>query len=134
MAIDSVTLAWQKAYYPLEFYKVTLQRYTNKGDKDKVTALKKEMLKRGIKLKPIAFGDDNRQFSIDRENNCINQTMASVKNMQKVAPQILYDMSQHKNEYDGLFFIFKDLLQSDLNKKSIDILFKLDYLAVTDNM
>ena len=129
MAIDSVTLAWQKAYYPLEFYKVTLQRYTNKGDKDKVTALKKEMLKRGIKLKPIAFGDDNRQFSIDRENNCINQTMASVKNMQKVAPQILYNMSQHKNEYDGLFFIFKDLLQSDLNKKSIDILFKLDYFA-----
>lgn len=129
MAIDSVTLAWQKAYYPLEFYKVTLQRYTNKGDKDKVTALKKEMLKRGIKLKPIAFGDDNRQFSIDRENNCINQTMASIKNMQKVAPQILYNMSQHKNEYDGLFFIFKDLLQSDLNKKSIDILFKLDYFA-----
>lgn len=83
MAIDSVTLAWQKAYYPLEFYKVTLQRYTNKGDKDKVTALKKEMLKRGIKLKPIAFGDDNRQFSIDRENNCINQTMASIKNMQR---------------------------------------------------
>ena len=129
MAIDSVTLAWQKAHYPLEFYKVCLQRYTNKGNKDKVTALKKEMLKRGIKLKPIAFGDDNRQFSIDRENNCINQTMASVKNMQKVAPQILYNMSQHKNEYDGLFFIFKDLLQSDLNKKSIDILFKLDYFA-----
>ena len=43
MAIDSVTLAWLKAHYPYEFYKVTLQRYTNKGDKDKVTALKQEM-------------------------------------------------------------------------------------------
>ena len=45
MAIDSVTLAWQKAHYPLEFYKVCLQRYTNKGNKDKVSLLKNEMNK-----------------------------------------------------------------------------------------
>ena len=127
MAIDSVTLAWQKAHYPLEFYKVCLQRYTHKGNKDKVSLLKNEMNKRNIKLKDIAFGDDNREFSIDRKNNSINQTMASIKNVQKIAPQILYSMSMKKDSYQNLFFIFQDLKNSELNKKTIDIIFKLNY-------
>ena len=127
MAIDSVTLAYLKAHYPLEFYKVCLQRYTNKGDKDKVISLKKEMTIKNIKLNPIKFGDDNRGFSIDREHNAINQTMTSIKNMQKISAQILYEMSLHKKEYTDLFFIFKDLKNSDLNKTSINILFKLGY-------
>ena len=127
MAIDSVTLAYLKAHYPLEFYKVCLQRYTDKGDKTKVVALKKEMAIKNIKLKPIKFGDDNRGFSIDKENNAINQTMTSIKNMQKIASQVLYEMGLHKNEYENLFFIFQDLKNSELNKKSIDILFKLGY-------
>ena len=129
MAIDSVTLAWLKAHYPLEFYKVALQRYTKKGDKDKVTALKSEMLEMGYKLKPIKFGDDNRDFVIDRENNCISQTMSSIKNMQKIAPDILYNIGLHKDELQNLFFIFNELGKTKLNKKSIDILIKLNYFS-----
>ena len=75
MAIDSVTIAYLKAHYPLEFYKCVLQRFTDKGEKDKVALIKQEMLKRGYKLKDIQFGDDNRAFNIDRDNNCIVQTM-----------------------------------------------------------
>ena len=129
MAIDSVTLAWLKAHYPLEFYKVALQRYTKKGDKDKVTALKAEMLEMGYKLKPIKFGDDNRDFVIDRENNCIYQTMSSIKNMQKIAPDILYNIGLHKDELPELFFIFNEIEKTKLNKKSIDILIKLNYFS-----
>ena len=127
MAIDSVTLAFLKAYYPLEFYKVTLQRYTDKGKKDKVIALKKEMSKIGIKLNPITFGEDNRSFSINRESNMINQTMKSIKDMQKIAPNILYEMSLNKDKYTDIWFVLRDLENSELNKKSIEILFKLDY-------
>lgn len=126
MAIDSVTLAWQKAYYPLEFYKVALQRYTNKENKDKVSLLKKEMLRMGIKLNPIKFGDDNRQFSIDKEHHSINQTMASIKDMQKIVPDILYEIGLNYQN-NGIFFIFKDMLKSKINKKSFDILIKLNY-------
>lgn len=127
MAIDSVTLAWQKAHYPLEFYKVCLERYTNKGNKNKVALLKQEMNRQNIKLNPIKFGDDNRHFSINKDNMSINQTMASIKNVQKIVPNILYELGQHKSEYDNLFFIFNDLYNSPLNKTSLDILFKLNY-------
>lgn len=128
MAIDSVTLAWQKAHYPLEFYKVTLQRYTDKGNKDKVAKLKKEMISRGFELNPIRFGDDNRTFAIDRENNYISQTMASIKNMQKIVPDILYEISlKHREKPLSLFQIFKELKETKINKKSISILIKLNY-------
>ena len=127
MAVDSVTIAYLKAHYPLEFYKVTLQRYTNKGNKDKVSLLKKEMLNRGFKLKPIKFGDDNRTFSIDKKNSCINQTMQSVKNMQKVVPQIMYDNKDKK--FDSVFDLFDFMCNCGANKTSIDILIKLDYFS-----
>lgn len=127
MAIDSVTLAWQKAYYPLEFYKVTLQRYTNKGKKDKVSLLKQEMLKRGISLRPIKFGEDNREFSIDRENNCINQTMASIKNMEKITPNVMYEIGL--KGYKDFFNILKEIKSHGLTKTSRDILIKLDYFS-----
>ena len=131
MAIDSVTLAYLKAYYPLEFYKVTLQRYTDKGDKDKVALLKKEMVKLGIKLNNIKFRKDNRKFSINYDDNSINQTMASIKNMQKIVPDILYKLGNKYLNYDNslntLMNIFKDILDTKINKSSIEILIKLNY-------
>lgn len=126
MAIDSVTIAYLKAHYPLEFYKCVLQRFTDKGEKDKVSLIKQEMLKRGYKLKDIQFGDDNRQFNIDRANNCIVQTMTSIKDMPKTAPQALYELGQRsiKNRVDLYQALMDD---SRINSKACDILFKLGY-------
>lgn len=128
MAIDSVTIAYLKAHYPLEFYKCVLQRFTDKGEKDKVSLIKQEMLKRGFKLKDIQFGDDNRAFNIDRERNCIVQTMASIKDMPKSAPEALYELGKQniKNRaelYDAL------IADSRINRKAIEILFKLNYFS-----
>ena len=126
MAVDSVTIAYLKAHYPLEFYKCALQRFTDKGEKDKVSLIKQEMLKRGFKLKDIKFGDDDRQFNIDRANDCIVQTMASIKDMPKSTPQALYELGQKgvKNRGELYQAIIDD---SRINKTAIEILFKLDY-------
>lgn len=128
MAIDSVTIACLKAHYPLEFYKCVLQRFTDKGEKDKVSLIKQEMLKRGYKLKDIQFGDDNRQFNIDRVNNCIVQTMTSIKDMPKTAPQALYELGQKgiKSRADLYQALMDD---SRINSKACDILFKLGYFS-----
>ena len=126
MAIDSVTIAYLKAHYPLEFYKCVLQRFTDKGEKDKVALIKQEMLKRGYKLKDIQFGDDNRAFNIDRANNCIVQTMASIKDMPKSAPEALYELG--KANINNRATLYQALMDDPrINKKAIEILFHLGY-------
>lgn len=126
MAIDSVTIAYLKAHYPLEFYKCVLQRFTDKGEKDKVSLIKQEMLKRGFKLKDARFGDDNRQFNIDRKNNCIVQTMTSIKDMPKSTPQALYELGiKGATNRAELYQALID--DSRINKKAIEILFKIGY-------
>lgn len=127
MAIDSVTLAWLKAHYPYEFYKVTLQRYTNKGDKDKVTALKQEMGKLNVPLKPVKFGDDNRAFNISPNHDYISQTMVSLKGIQKIVPDIMYELGQ--KHYNNFIDILKDIQKTKVNKTSLDILIKIDYFS-----
>ena len=128
MAIDSVTIAYLKAYYPLEFYKVVLQRFTNKGEKNKVSLIKQEMIKRGFSLKEIKFGDDNRQFNIDKENNCIIQTMTSIKDMPKSTPDALYELGikSVKNRAEIYQYLISD---NRINSKAIEILFKLNYFS-----
>lgn len=126
MAIDSVTIAYLKAHYPLEFYKCVLQRFTDKGEKDKVALIKQEMLKRGYKLKDIQFGDDNRSFNIDRDNNCIVQTMASIKDMPKSVPEALYELG--KSDIKNRAALYQALMDDPrINKKAIEILFHLGY-------
>ena len=128
MAIDSVTIAYLKAHYPLEFYKCVLQRFTNKGEKDKVALIKQEMIKRGFCLNEIQFGQDNRQFTIDRETNTINQCMTSIKSMPKTAPQALYELGQQGIvKRMDLYKALHD--DSRINSRAIDILFKLDYFS-----
>ena len=128
MAIDSVTIAYLKAHYPLEFYKCVLQRFSNKGEKDKVSLIKQEAIKRGIVIKEIKFGDDNREFNIDHDNNAIVQNMAGIKNMPKATPQALYELGQSGiNTRTQLYQALMD--DSRINSKAIDILFKLDYFS-----
>lgn len=128
MAIDSVTIAYLKAHYPLEFYKCVLQRFSNKGEKDKVSLIKQEAIKRGIAIKEIKFGDDNREFNIDHDNNAIVQNMAGIKNMPKATPQALYELGQSGiKTRTQLYQALMD--DSRINSKAIDILFKLDYFS-----
>lgn len=128
MAIDSVTIAYLKAHYPLEFYKCVLQRFSNKGEKDKVSLIKQEAIKRDIAIKEIKFGDDNRQFNIDHENNAIVQNMAGIKNMPKVTPQALYELGQ--SGINTRTQLYQALIGDPrINAKAIDILFKLDYFS-----
>lgn len=125
MALDSVNIAYLKAHYPLEFYKTALNLYSEKKDKDKISAFKHEAILRGIKIKPICFGDDNRKFNIDKENNTITETISGIKDIQGIAGEVLYEMS--KTPLKTKMDLFEALYNSELNIKTIKILTALNY-------
>lgn len=128
-AIDSVTQAWQKANYPYEFYEVVLKRFTEKGEKDKVSLLKQEMINFGIKLKPIKFRDDNRDFVAYKDKGYITQPLNNLKNISKNAPDILYSIRDLEvdNFVDFLIYITNNKL--GLNKTTMEILIKVNYFS-----
>lgn len=125
-ALDSVHLAYLKANYPYEFYKVCLQHYTDKNNKDKVIALTKEMKDfYGISLANMTFGEDNRRFAINRSGHEILQTMKSLKGIQENSPSVLYELG--KNKYDNFLDLWLDMKQHSLNKTTMETLASLNY-------
>lgn len=125
-ALDSVHLAYLKANYPYEFYKVCLQHYTDKNNKDKVISLTKEMKDfYGISLASMTFGEDNRQFAINKMEHEILQTMKSLKGIQENSPSVLYELG--KNKYDNFLDLWLDMKQQGLNKTTMETLASLNY-------
>lgn len=96
MALDSLNQAYLKAHYPLAFYETMLRRYTEKGNKDKVKALKEEMKNFNIKLGDLKFGEDNRNFTMDEETNTISQSLVAIKGVSQTVANEIYELSKEK--------------------------------------
>ena len=89
------------------------------------------MQRSGITLNDIAFGQDNRKFSIDKTTNSINQTMASIKDIQKTAPQELYELQKH--HYDNFLGLLRAIDKTSINSKTLTILICLNYFSEFGN-
>lgn len=130
MALDSLYCAYLKSHYPYEFYEVLLEHYSNKGNKDKVKLLKKEMLKHfNISEGKYKFGLDNRNFTMDKENKCINPSILSIKGLNFKISEELFELSQ-TNKYKSFIQLFKDIQsKTSVNKKQLNILIQLRYFS-----
>ena len=130
MAIDSLSCAMLKANYPYEFYEVLLQFHSDRGEKDKVGALKAEMKKAfGIQEGPYRFGEDNRKFNAIPERGIIQPSLLSIKGLSQDLANDLYELSQTKR-----FDNFIDLLREfdhmkSMNVSKLDTLIKLNYFS-----
>lgn len=128
MAYDSLYNAWQKSTHPFEFYEVCLQHFSNKGKKEKVSALKAEML-RGFNIHegPIQWGHDNRKFTADKEHYAIDPSLVSIKGLSQGCANDLYAMYQ-SGKYHDFYTLWKDMSHTrSLNSAKIEILVLLDY-------
>ena len=127
MALDSLYQAWQKAHYPYEFYEVLLQHYSDKGNKDKVCALKEEMKAAfGIDDGGFKFRMDNRKFTADLENHLISPSLTSVKFMSQRLAEELYSLRNNKYEtFTDLLYDITDKTSCD--SRQLDILVKLNF-------
>lgn len=132
VAGDSLYQAYQKAEYPYEFYEVNLQHFSDKGKKDKVSLFKTEMLKAfGIKEGPYKFRLDNRKFTADKENHCINPALSSIKSLNDQIAEDLYSIKDIKvNSFIDILILLKGL---KINASQLDILIKLDYFGEFGN-
>ena len=128
MAIDSLYCAYLKAHHTYEFYEVLLQVFSDKGKKDKVQALKQEMLTAfGIKEGEYKFGVDNRRFVADKEKGVIYPSLLSIKGLSQGCADELYTLSQTQT-FDNFYDLWKAINSlSSLNAAKIDTLIKMDY-------
>ena len=122
VAIDSLYGAYLKANYPLEYFTVCLNNYTN--DKVRTTKLTDELSTFGIEVRPIKFRYSQDVYSFDRKDNVIYKGIASIKYLNSVCAKRMYDM---KNSTFGSFIDF--LKVNPCNIKQTTILIKLGFFS-----
>lgn len=126
VALDSLYEAWLKANHPLEFYEVALNLYEQKGDKDKVAALKEEAEKYfDILFPPMRYGQDNRQMRADPATNSIVNSLGSIKGMSKAMGAKLYECA--RQDHKSFFDVLKWLDERSIKSAKVIPLVKIDY-------
>lgn len=133
-AYDSVYGAYLKAHYPYEFYSVMMQHLSEKGEKDKVFAYKKEMREAfGICEGEYKFRADNTCFSIDKKHKCINPSLLSLKNFSTAIANTLYSLKD--NHYDSFVALLEDLRSMNpIADSRIEELVKIGYFSEFGNV
>ena len=128
VAGDSLYGAYLKANYPYEFYEVVLNLYSEKKNNEKVAKLKQEM-HNGFKIQvgDLKYGNDNRKFTLDKENHKINQSLLSCKNTNNITGEFLLNM--YNSKIDNFIDIVKHIInnKSIINKKKLETLIQINY-------
>ena len=133
VALDSLYGAWLKAHHPLEFYEVLLTLAEQKGDKDKMNALKEEAESYfNIKFPPFRFGQDNRSIKADVENNLIVNSLSAIKGFSLSVGAALYDCS--KNNFTSFVDVLAWLDKKALKASKVRPLITIDYFQQFGNI
>lgn len=127
MACDSLYAAWLKVHYPYELYTTMLKLYDEKGKKDKIAAIIAEMKRyQGIRLTPGQFGQDNRDWLIDKEHGCISQSLSAIKYVSKQAAEDLYRIGCE--DYPAFADVLRAMqMDTCLNTRQIGVLTSVGY-------
>ena len=128
MALDSLYCSYLKAHYPYEFYQTLLQFHSDRGEKDKVSALKQEMKEAfGIVEGPYKFGYDNRSFIADKEHKMIQPSLLSIKGFSQSCADDLYKISQTER-FDTFYDLLKRLKSVlSVDRSRLDTLIRIGY-------
>lgn len=125
VAIDSMYGAYLKSHYPLEYFVTVLNLYSD--DQDRTANLTDELKFFNIKLSDIKFGKSRSNYSIDKETNTIFKGIGSIKYLNNIVAEELYELS--KNKFDNFADLLMAIKNTSCNSRQIDILIKLDYFS-----
>ena len=104
-----------------------------KGDKDKMNALKEEAESYfNIKFPPFRFGQDNRSIKADVENNLIVNSLSAIKGFSLSVGTALYDCS--KNNFTSFVDVLAWLDKKALKASKVRPLITIDYFQQFGNI
>jgi len=133
VAIDSLYCAYLKAIYPMQFYETFLRILEDKGDKDKMNAVKEEASNYfGIKFVPYKFGQDNRQISADVEKKEMTKSLASIKGFGSAVGDIMFDCAAQKFSYFADVLCY--LARAGIKESKTEPLIKIDFFKDFGNI
>jgi len=133
MACDSLYAAWLKVHYPYELYVTMLKLYDEKKNTDKISAIIAEMKRyKNISLTAGRFGQDNRDWVVDKDHGTISQSLSSIRYMSKKAASDLQNMANKERSGQVELNTFTDVLRelqmnTCLDTRQIQILVELNY-------
>lgn len=127
MCLDSLYGAFLKCHYPYEFYATMLKLYTDKGNKEKIALIIDEMYRyQNIRLTPGRFGQDNRDWYIDKTKNTISQSLSSIKFIPSATAEKLCEIgNRHFNDFTSLLRCLQ--METAINKRQTEVLIKIGY-------
>ena len=127
MACDSLYVAWLKVHYPYELYVTMLKLYDEKKNTDKISAIIAEMKRyKNISLTAGRFGQDNRDWVVDKERGTISQSLSSIRYMSKAVARDLQRLGLAS--YETFTDVLRTLqMDSCLDTRQIKILIELNY-------
>ena len=132
VAEDSLYGAYLKTNYHLEFYETFLRILEEKGDKDRINAVKEEAENYfNVQFPPYRFRQDNRSFSVMEGKNAIQNSITAIKGMGKAVGEILYECGQQ--QHDNFISVLTWLDQHSLKAATVTPLIKIDYFEEFGN-
>ena len=118
MAYDSLYVAWLKVHYPYELYLTMLKLYDEKKNTDKISTIISEMKRyKGIKLLSGRWGQDNRDWLADKDNQTISQSISSIRYMSKQVAEDLYQLSRQEESEMGVEYVTAKLNKAGKEQK-----------------
>jgi DNA polymerase III alpha subunit len=132
VAEDSLYAAYLKTNYPLYFYEVFLTILEEKGDKDRMNAVKTEAEEYfGISFLPFRFRQDNRTITADTERNAIQGSISAIKGFGKDVGTTLYECGQE--QHNSFVSVLRWLDERSIKAAKVEPLIKIDYFIEFGN-
>lgn len=123
-AYDSLYGAYLKSHYPLEYYTVALNLYSD--DVERTDKLITELGFFGIKINSPKFRYSKAEYMCDKETNSIYKGVGSLKFMNNKVADALYELRDKK--YENFIEVLYDVKKStSIDNRQMTSLIKLDY-------
>lgn len=123
--LDSLYGAYLKVNYPLEYFTVCLNTYSQ--DLEETAKLIAELPYFGIKIANAKFRHASSQYTSDRESLTIYRSIAAYKYINKSVPELLQQFKD--NYYNNFVELYYDMSNAGINSQKIDVLIKMDFFS-----